>query len=166
VDELATEDWGLARRSIFRAAGWLSLAFTLCCWTMRSAVAETAQNLGGTWQGTTQGANGMRIVLMISRDGHGDNEIDWKGVFYSIDQEVQGRLIPSIAIQGTDCRFAIPAIDARYVGKLGADGSSITGTWTQGKASSVLNLVRATGDTEWPIPQPAANMAAECRSCL
>jgi uncharacterized protein (TIGR03435 family) len=125
---------------------------------MRSAA---AQDVGGTWQGTMQVDKGMRIVLVISRGDRGDNGVGWKGVYYSIDQEVQGRLIPSITVQGADFRFAIASIDGRYEGKIGADGTSITGMWTQGKAPYVLNLVRATGETEWQIPQPAANMAAD-----
>jgi uncharacterized protein (TIGR03435 family) len=133
----------------------------LCCWTIRSEAAQTVQDLVGSWQGTIQEANGKRIVLMISREGHGDNESGWKGVFYSIDQEVQGRLIPSITVQGTDFRFALTSINGRYEGKLGADGKSITGTWTQGNASFPLNLTRATPETAWPIPEPGTNMASD-----
>ncbi len=44
---------------------------------------------------------------------------------------------------------------------MGHDGRSIMGAWTQGKASYALNLVRATAETEWPIPEPAAHMASD-----
>ena len=99
-------------------------------------MAQTARDVGGTWQGTMQVGNGLRIVLVISRDGHGgDDGGGWKGVYYSIDQGVQGRPIPSITVQGADFRFAIASIDGRYEGKMGLDGRSIMGAWTQGKAS-------------------------------
>jgi uncharacterized protein (TIGR03435 family) len=153
----------LARKPIFSAAGWMSLAtLTLFCWTIRAVMARTARDVGGTWQGTMQVGNGLRIVLVISRDGHGgDDGGGWKGVYYSNDQGVQGRLIPSITMQGADFRFAIASIDGRYEGKMGPDGRSIMGAWTQGKASYALNLVRATAETEWPIPEPAAHMASD-----
>jgi uncharacterized protein (TIGR03435 family) len=152
----------LVRKSILSRAGWMSLAaMTLFCWATRAVVAQTAQDVGGTWQGMLQVGSGIRIVLVISRGGHGgDDGGGWKGVYYSIDQEVQGRLIPSITVQGADFRFAIVSIDGRYEGKMVPDGRSITGAWTQGNASYALNLVRATAETEWPLPEPAANMAA------
>lgn len=44
--------------------------------------------------------NGVRIVFVISRGSNGgDDGGGWKGVYYSIDQEVQGQLIFSIAVQ-------------------------------------------------------------------
>jgi uncharacterized protein (TIGR03435 family) len=150
----------LTRQSISSAAGWMSLAalMLLCC-TIGPASAQTAQDVSGAWQGTMQAANPVRIVLVISK-GRSNDEGAWKGVFYNIDHEQQGRLIPSITVQGADFRFAIPSIGGRYEGKLGADGTSIAGTWKQGNASYALNLVRATAETMWPIPAPATSMAA------
>jgi uncharacterized protein (TIGR03435 family) len=149
----------LTRLSTSSAARWMSLAaLTLFCWTLRPVAAQTAQEVSGTWQGTMQVGNPMRIVLLISK-GHTDDATAWKGIFYNIDHEGQGRLIPSITLQGANLSFVMTAIDAHYEGKVGADGTSIAGTWTQGKTSYALNLVRATDETTWPIPQPATNMA-------
>jgi uncharacterized protein (TIGR03435 family) len=153
----------LARKSMFSAAGWMSLAaLTFFCWATQTGTAQTTRDLTGTWQGTMQMGKGLRIVLVIFKSGHGGDEGgSWKGVYYSIDQEEHGRLIPSITAQGADFSFAIASIDGRYEGKMEPDGRSITGGWTQGKASYALNLVRATAETEWPIPEPAANMAPD-----
>jgi uncharacterized protein (TIGR03435 family) len=161
MNEPAIDIRNLTRRSIPSAARWIFLAaLTLVCWTLRPVEAQTAQEVSGTWQGTMQPDNPMRVVLLISK-GHTDDAAGWKGVYYNIDHEGQGRLIPSITLQGTNLSFVIPAIDAHYEGKLGADATSIAGTWTQGKASYALNLVRATAETTWPIPQPAKSMAAD-----
>jgi hypothetical protein len=63
--------------------------------------------------------------------------------------------------RGRSFCFAVASIDGRYEGEKGADARSITGVWTQGKVSYSLNLVRATAEAEWAIPELAANMAPD-----
>jgi len=110
-----------------------------------------AQNFTGTWQGTLkpQGPRELRIVIKISV---GDDD-KLKAELYSIDQP--GPAIPAsqISRDGSTLKMAVLAIGGNYEGKLGADGNSITGTWTQG-APLPLNLVRATPETAWAIPEP------------
>jgi len=50
--------------------------------------------------------------------------------------------------------MSLTAIGGTYEGKLGADGKSITGNWSQGPNPLPLNLTRATPETEWAIPAP------------
>jgi len=49
--------------------------------------------------------------------------------------------------------MTLPTINATYEGRLSSDGNLITGTLTQASAMP-LNLVRATPQTAWTIPDP------------
>ncbi len=108
-----------------------------------------AQNLQGTWQGELPGgAKPLRIVIKVSLE---DDKL--KAMTFSIDQG--GQPIPASAItrDGSTVKIGMAAINGSYEGKLSPDGNTITGTWTQGNPTP-LNLVRATKDTEWTIPEP------------
>jgi bla regulator protein blaR1 len=50
-------------------------------------------------------------------------------------------------------KITVPAINGTYEGKLSSDGKSITGTFSQGQPLP-LNLMRATAETAWTIPEP------------
>jgi len=103
-----------------------------------------AQDIAGTWQGTLQAGKGLRTVLKITKSDSG-----WSAMFYSIDQGPDGMAIPSITLHDSTVKFSMPAINGSYEGKLGIDGTSIAGTWTQNDSSHPLNLQRATKETEW-----------------
>ena len=121
--------------------------------TALSGTALLAQSLPGTWQGTLQPPQGkdLRIVIKISTT-EGDT---LKALLYSIDQGAPGITASAITRSGSTVKMTVPAIGGSYEGKLGADGNSITGTWTQG-APTPLNLTRATAETAWAIPEPPA----------
>jgi uncharacterized protein (TIGR03435 family) len=125
----------------------------------RAAVAQGTQDIAGTWQGTMQFRDGVRIVLKISKGSSGIGGV-WKGELYNIDSG-NASAIPSIALQGTDVRFAIASIEANYAGTLSADGASMAGTWTQGSGSYALNLVHVNDEAAWPIPEPDKPMALD-----
>ena len=115
-----------------------------------SATAAFAQNVAGTWQGTLQTPqNALRLVMKVTR---ADNE-SLKAVFYSIDQNGQGFAGSAPTFQGSTFKVTIPAISGSYEGKLSADGTTLSGTFTQG-APLPLNFVKATPSTEWAIPEP------------
>jgi uncharacterized protein (TIGR03435 family) len=118
-----------------------------------------AQNITGTWQGTlrindTKGSpNGsvdLRTVMKISR---ADNET-LRGVFYSIDQDPTPLAITSITLKGTAVKVSLVQMNATFEGTLSEDGNTIGGKWTQGDRVLPLNLVRATEQTAWTIPEP------------
>lgn len=113
------------------------------------ASAALAQDLTGTWQGTLQGQQPLRIVIKIAKNGPA-----LQGTTYSIDQGGQPIPMQSTTLQGSTVKFTVPAIGGSYEGKLEADGNSITGNWTQGPAPAPLNLTRATPETAWAIPEP------------
>lgn len=105
-----------------------------------------AQDITGDWQGTLNVAGGLRMVLKISKpDGGG-----LKAAVYSIDQMPDPLPVSSIALSGADLAFSIDALHVSYQGKLSADGSSISGSFTQGKAFP-LDFKRATAETAWSI---------------
>jgi pimeloyl-ACP methyl ester carboxylesterase len=74
----------------------------------------------------------------------------------SIDQSPdRGAVTPatSFSLDGANIRFAIDAIRGSYDGKLSTEGTSISGTWTQGRALP-LEFTRATKETAWFDPSP------------
>ncbi len=114
-----------------------------------------AQNITGTWQGTlkvngTNGSVDLRTVMKISR---ADNE-GLKGVFYSIDQDPTPVAMTSITLKGTAVKVSIVLLNGTFDGTLSGDGDAISGKWTQGGRALPLNLVRATDQTAWTIPEP------------
>ena len=107
---------------------------------------NSTPNLAGNWQGTLPAGKGIRLVVQIAAvDSKGG-----QGMLYSIDQSPDGVPIPSATLQGSNFKFAIPAIGAAYEGMVSADGNSIQGAWTQGTNSLPLTLQRATKETAWP----------------
>ncbi len=114
-----------------------------------------AQDLTGTWQGTLKvnGPNGsadLRTVLKISR---ADNE-SLRGSFYSIDQGATPVNTTSITLKGSAVKVSIAQLNGTFEGTLSGDGNTISGQWTQGGLALPLNLVRATDQTAWTIPEP------------
>lgn len=107
-----------------------------------------AQNVTGSWQGTLEaGPRKLRIVFKISLE---DDKL--KATLYSIDQQGPGMPASTVTKDGSTIKIAIGGLGS-YEGKLSGDGNSISGTWTQG-APLTLNLVRATPETAWTIPDP------------
>ena len=113
-----------------------------------------AQNVTGTWQGSLQPpqAQGreLRIVMKITR---ADDE-SLKTVMYSIDQGGAPINAATTTQQGSTIKIGVTAIGGNYEGKISSDAKSIAGTWTQGPGPSPLNLVKATPETAWTIPEP------------
>jgi len=113
--------------------------------------AALAQNIVGTWQGTLAGPQGqLRIVMKISR---ADDE-KLKAVMYSIDQGGQPINTSAVTQQGSTLKMSVAAIGGEYEGSMTPDGNTINGTWTQGPKPAPLNLVRATAQSAWAIPEP------------
>lgn len=110
-----------------------------------------AQDPAGTWQGTlsVQGTN-LRIVIRLSRANGA-----LAGEFLSIDQGARAVRLDAVSIDGRTLKWKLDAANASYEGTFSADGNTVTGTFTQG-GSLPLTFVRATPQTAWAIPEPAA----------
>lgn len=114
-----------------------------------------AQNIAGTWQGTLKlnGPNGsaeLRTVIKIFRV---DDE-NLKATLYSIDQNPIPINANSCTLKGSILKISISQMNGSYEGKVSPDGNSISGNFSQGGGSIPLNLVRATAETAWTIPDP------------
>jgi len=117
--------------------------------------APGAQVLSGTWQGTLQVARGpLRLVLRVSLGDNGELRV----VTHSIDEGPNAFAASAVTSQDGTVRVVIPALNATFEGRLSAEGNSIAGTWSQGRAWP-LTLVKATAETAWAIPAPAPTRA-------
>jgi pimeloyl-ACP methyl ester carboxylesterase len=115
------------------------------------AAAAWAQDITGDWQGTLKaGPQELRLIVHIERDGGA-----WKASAASIDQDDRGATIPadSVTVEGADVKISFAAVRGNYAGKLSADGTTMSGNWTQGPPLP-LELRRATPETAWKDPSP------------
>lgn len=119
----------------------------------QSAPANAAGNVSATWQGILHANRDLRFVVKITKEGDGT----LRGTFYNIDGAPGGIPAISTVLNGSLLKLELPF--ATYAGTLSADGGTLTGTWKQGQNPLPLNLVRATNETEWQIPQPPPRMA-------
>jgi uncharacterized protein (TIGR03435 family) len=120
--------------------------------TLISAMCSSliAQDLTGTWQGTLKTpAAALRIVFKFTRAADGQ----LTGQLFSIDQSSPAIPMNGITVQGSQIRWAVPAVNASYEGTFATGGNGINGTFTQG-GPLPLDLVRATAETAWAIPEP------------
>jgi hypothetical protein len=100
-----------------------------------------AQNIIGNWQGTLQaGPQKVRIVFKIALEND-----KLKATLYTVDRP-SAPIATTITWDSSTVKMTTPALHGNYEGKLGGDGNSIAGTWTQG-APLALNLARATPET-------------------
>lgn len=120
---------------------WLGALATLI------AFPTLAQNIAGDWQGTLKaGDQELRLVVKIGESASGG----WNGTLYSIDQSPNPIPVSAVTLVGSNLKLNVEAVRATYEGKVGADGNTIAGTWTQG-APLPLELRRATKQTAWQI---------------
>lgn len=124
---------------------------TICC----GVIFAQAQDVTGNWQGTLKGPTDLRMVVKVAKA----EDAKLSAVFYVIDQS-RSLFGSTITVQGTRIRITIASIDSNFEGTLSADGKSIAGKWNQAGQSYQMNLVRATGEAAWPIPEPPAPVPA------
>ena len=120
-----------------------------------------AQDMTGTWQGTLKaGQQELRIVIQITKD---DGKLAAK--MYSLNQGGAAIAASAVTQSGSSIKIAIATLGGSYEGKLSPEGNTMIGTFTQG-ADLPLNLVKATPDTTWTIPEaapPPKKMAADAK---
>jgi hypothetical protein len=78
---------------------------------------------------------------------------------YNADRSAPAIPVSAISFQGLTLRMTLPTMNATYEGRLSSDGNMIAGTLTQLSAMP-LNLVRATPQTAWTIPDPPTAVRA------
>jgi uncharacterized protein (TIGR03435 family) len=113
-----------------------------------------AQDVTGTWQGVLQaGGSELRIVIEITQEDAGS----LRAVLRSIDQGGQG-VAGSSTVTGSTVRMSFPAAGIAYEGRVSPEGTSISGTTSQGPNRNALNLARVSGDAIWTAPAASAAM--------
>jgi hypothetical protein len=104
-----------------------------------------AQTVEGDWQGTLKaGAVELRLVFHVMKD----EKEALKATLDSIDQNALGIPVTSISVSDSILRFEIQTINGSYEGKINADRTTISGTWSQGGASFPLEFTRMTAHPE------------------
>ena len=127
--------------------------------TNPAASPHASGDITGSWQGTIKAGKGVRIVLKVAK-----LDKSWSASLYNADQASQSLNASSVSLEGSTFKFKVDLMSMSYVGKLSADGKSISGTWTQGAQVTPLDLVLATPETAWDIPdapKPPTPMAAD-----
>src|SRR5438874_365087 len=93
-----------------------------------------AQDIAGSWQGTLDSAQKLRVILQIEKATDGV----LKGTAYSIDQSPSPIPVTTISFASPTLKFTVDAIHASYEGTLSPDGKTVTGVFTQGKANPLV----------------------------
>jgi uncharacterized protein len=120
----------------------LFCALLLCLYV---AIGTHAQAIEGDWEGTLKsGAVELRVVLHIMKDEKGG----LKATLDSVDQNAMGISVTSISLNDSILKFEIQTINGSYEGKISADRTTISGTWSQGGGSLPLELTRMTARPE------------------
>jgi uncharacterized protein (TIGR03435 family) len=144
---------GLALAGLVAIATPVILGITHATELRAQAQAAPKQEISGTWQGklsSPQAPNGeVRLVFKISKADGGA----LKALVYAIDRDPTPFSATSITLKGSTVQVSIQLLQSVFEGTLGGDGNTITGKWTQAANALPLNLVRATDQTAWAIPE-------------
>ena len=118
---------------------------------MALAEAGSAQtSIAGDWKGTlSAGGQELHLIFHIAADKDGK----LSATIDSVDQGANGIPVSSITLAGQKLSMTVEAVHGTYEGTVSADGTAITGTWSQGTPLE-LNLTRAAAE------KPAATAAA------
>ena len=101
-----------------------------------------AQGIAGDWQGTLKpGDVELRLVLHITKNADGT----FNATLDSVDQGANGIPVSSVSFKDSKLNLAVNAISPHgtYEGKVNADATAISGTWSQGQPLP-LDFHRAT----------------------
>ena len=102
----------------------------------------------GVWLGTLYaGPQTLRIQFHLQSDTSAGQNC----AMDSIDQKAFGIPCSSI-VNGSGLAIDVPSVAGKWVGHLSADGTSLTGTWTQVNTPLPLNMHRETAAIAPPAP--------------
>lgn len=128
----------------------LSLLLILICFTGQLFGQTGVRSLEGSWQGTLDVGQKLRLALTVSKSPDGA----YSGKVDSLDQ---GTSIPIevIKVSAESVRLELQTVGAVFEGKLNADGSELAGQFSQGGNSFPLTFKRgAAAAVEAPKPSP------------
>lgn len=110
--------------------------------------AAEAQDLAGAWQGTLPaGLDQHRVVIQIARkDGA------WAAIGCWVEFLRDDPKVDALTIEGSHLKLSLDSGKNSFEGRLSADGSTITGTWSFHQHGLPLELHHATAQTAWQVP--------------
>jgi CubicO group peptidase (beta-lactamase class C family) len=108
--------------------------------------AQSKSSVAGDYAGVLAGALHVKLHITAAPDGSLSGTLD------SVDQGASGIPCADFQIDGNTLSFRVPAVNGTWKGAVSADGTSLTGTWSQGKPMA-LNFAR---DTFVPSEKPSA----------
>ena len=115
----------------------IALLLILLSLSVRLLGQTPVKGLEGVWQGTLDAGEKLRLVLTVSKSADGS----FSGKVDSLDQ---GASIPIevIAVNGDSVRLELKTVGGVFEGKLSADGSELTGNFSQGGTLLPLSFKR------------------------
>src|SRR5687767_7561135 len=125
-------------------------AALLCAFLALFPSPVRTQDVTGDWQATLGANRPLRLLLRVAQADSGMNV--W---LVSLDEGGFDQPFPASTIQLKDSVLTVTFAQTRatYRGKLGPDGKTLIGTWTQTRATP-LDFERATSETAWRDPSP------------
>ncbi len=111
-----------------------------------AAAFAPAQDISGEWHGFVEVTNDAPLRLALHITSRSTASVD------SADEGVADLPVDSLQVSDGLLKFSIPSIAGAYQGRISADGSLITGSWTQD--GGVWNLVWERGEDPANISRP------------
>jgi hypothetical protein len=97
------------------------------------------EGVEGEWHGVlAAGPARLRLIVRVKKSGEA-----LSGTMDSVDQGAKDLPLDAVVFDGSVMKFTLSSIGGSYQGTLAADGSSISGTWSQGGGSTPLELLRS-----------------------
>ncbi len=119
--------------------------------TSQTTQPQSSQSVEGIWAGALDaGAFKLRLVMKFSRTPDGK----LKGSLDSLDQGAKDIPMSAVTFQNGALHVEMKSIGATYDAKLSADGSQITGEFTQGGAKLPLDLKRIEKASDAALKRP------------
>lgn len=125
-------------------------AFLIGALLMAGSLAAFAQNIAGDWQGTLHaGAAELRLALHFTKGADGG----YTATMDSLDQGAIGIPVNAVSLKDSKLSLTVDAVRGTYEAKVNADGTELTGTWTQNQPLP-LDFKRGSFPVK-PAPKPA-----------
>lgn len=97
-----------------------------------------AKEFVGTWEGTLEAGQSLRLVLKLS-----NNEGGSKAIMVSLDQGGAEIPVSTIDQNGSKLNLGVKMVGGRYESEINKEGTELNGTWTQAGTGLPLKLKKA-----------------------